>query len=107
MSCGRAGKLMNRRHFLAAASAAASPSWEGANDRVRLAIIGVGYRGSAHIREILPVANVEIAALLEVEGGRTEADAAAVFQKTYKRPTLESIIRGDFEDNEIDAVTSP
>ena len=60
---------MNRRHFLVTASAAASQSWAGANDRVRLAIIGVGSRGSAHIREILPVNNVEIAALCRC--GRT------------------------------------
>ena len=54
---------MNRRHFLVAASAGAAQSWAGANDRVRLAIIGVGSRGTAHIGEILPVANVEIAAV--------------------------------------------
>src|ERR1041385_2828762 len=96
---------MNRRHCLVPASAAASQSWAGANDRVRLAIIGVGSRGSAHIREILPVANVEIAALVDVDGRRTEAAAATVLQKTGKRPRLESDMRRVFEDKEIDAVT--
>src|SRR5262249_52776364 len=73
---------MNRRHFLVAASAAASQSWASANDRVRLAIIGVGSRGSAHIREILPVANVEIAALVDPDGRRTETPASTIFQQT-------------------------
>ena len=80
---------MNRRHFLFAASAAASQSWAGANDRVRVAIVGVGSRGSAHIREILPVGNVEIAAVVDVDGRRTEAASSAIFQKTGKRPKIE------------------
>ena len=96
---------MQRRQFIAAASAAASQGWAGANDRVRLAIIGVGSRGSAHIKEILPVANVEIAALVDPDGRRTETAAGAIFQKTGKRPKLESDMRRVFEDKTIDAVT--
>src|SRR6266478_2662487 len=96
---------MKRRQFLVAASAAASQSWAGANDRVRLAIIGVGSRGSAHIREILPVPNVEIAALVDPDRRRTETAASTIFQKTGKRPKIDSDMRRIFEDKEIDAVT--
>jgi predicted dehydrogenase len=96
---------MKRRQFLVAASAAASQSWAGANDRVRYAIIGVGSRGSAHIREILPGSNVEIAALVDPDGNRTETAASTVFQKTGKRPKLESDMRRIFDDKDIDAVT--
>jgi len=95
---------MNRRHFLIAASAA-SQSWAGANDRVRLAIIGVGSRGSAHIREILRGPNVEIGALVDPDGRRTDTAASAVYEKTGKRPRLESDMRRIFEDKNIDAVT--
>ena len=87
---------MNRRHFLVAASTAASQSWAGANDRVRLAIVGVGSRGSAHIREILPVPNVEIAALVDPDGRRTETAASTIFQKTGKRPKIDSDMRRIF-----------
>src|SRR5437867_11691211 len=96
---------MNRRHFLVAASAAAAQSWAGANDRVRVAIVGVGSRGSAHIREILPVAHVEIAALVDVDGRRTEAAASTVFQKAGERHKLESAMRRVYEDQDIDAGT--
>src|SRR5688572_27643860 len=97
---------MKRRHFLVtAASAAASQGWAQANDRVRVAIVGVGSRGSAHIREILPVGNVEIAALVDPDGNRTEQAASVVFQKTGKRPKLESDMRRVFDDKNIDAVT--
>jgi len=97
---------MNRRHFLVTASSAvASQAWAAANDRVRLAIIGVGSRGTAHIREILPVANVEIAALVDPDGRRTESAASMIYEKTGKRPKLESDMRRVFDDKEIDAVT--
>ena len=63
-----------RRTFLLAASTAAQAAFSAqASDRLRLAIVGVGSRGSAHIKEILPVPNVEIAALVEVDGARAEA----------------------------------
>lgn len=95
---------MNRRHFLLAASTAAQ-SWAGANDRVRIAIVGVGSRGTAHIGEILPVANVEIAAVVDVDGRRTETAAGTVKQKTGKSPKIETDMRRVFEDKDIDAVT--
>jgi predicted dehydrogenase len=97
---------MNRRHFLVtASSAAASQGWAAANDRVRVAVVGVGSRGSAHVREILPVANMEVAALVDPDGNRTEKTAGLVSQKTGKRPKLESDMRRVFDDKEIDAVT--
>jgi predicted dehydrogenase len=97
---------MNRRHFLvSASSAAASQSWAAANDRVRVAIVGVGSRGTAHIREMLPVANLEIAALVDPDGRRTESAASIIYQKTGKRPKLESDMRRVFADKDIDAVT--
>ncbi|HRJ19441.1 MAG TPA: Gfo/Idh/MocA family oxidoreductase [Bryobacteraceae bacterium] len=99
---------MKRRHFLlssAATTAAAATSWAQASDRVRVAVIGVGSRGSAHIREMLPVQNVEIAALVDPDGNRTEQNASVIFQKTGKRPKLESDMRRVFEDKSIDAVT--
>lgn len=96
--------LMNRRHFLVSA-AAASQTWAAANDRVRLAIVGVGSRGTAHIKEILPGSNVEIAALVDPDGRRTETAASLIRQKTGKSPRLESDMRRIFDDKSIDAVT--
>ena len=93
---------MNRRHFLVAASAAAR-SWAAANDRVRVAIIGVGSRGPHISRRFYPAANVEIAALVDVDGRRTETAAGTVFQKTGKRPKIETDMRRVFDDKNIDA----
>ena len=95
---------LNRRHFLVAA-AAAKQTWAASNDRIRIAIVGVGGRGSAHINEILPVENVEIAALVEVDGARAEVASQLIFQKTGKRPVIESDMRRVFDNKSIDAVT--
>jgi predicted dehydrogenase len=95
---------MNRRHFLVTAPAAAQ-TWAAANERVRVAVIGVGSRGAGHVREMLPVANLEVAALVDPDGRRTEEAASLVFQKTGKRPKIDSDMRRIFEDKEIDAVT--
>jgi predicted dehydrogenase len=95
---------MNRRHFLVAASSAAQ-AWAGANDRVRVAIVGVGSRGTAHIGEILSVANVEIGAVVDVDGRRTETAAGTILRKTGKQPRIETDMRRVFDDKNIDAVT--
>src|SRR5688572_24476054 len=97
-----------RRSFLLGASAAAHSSFaaqSAPSDRVRIAIVGVGSRGSGHIKESLPLGNVEIAAMVEVDGARAEAASQLIFQKTGKRPIIESDMRRVFEDKSIDAVT--
>jgi predicted dehydrogenase len=96
----------DRRSFLLSATTAAQAAFGAApSDRMRIAIVGVGSRGSAHINEILPVSNVEIAALVEVDGARAEAASQRIFQKTGKRPIIESDMRRVFDDKSIDAVT--
>ncbi|MCX6606192.1 MAG: Gfo/Idh/MocA family oxidoreductase [Acidobacteria bacterium] len=95
--------LSHRRSFLVSA-AAASQSWAQSNDRLRVAIVGVGSRGSAHISELLPVPNLEIAALVEVDGARAEAASQRIFAKTGKRPLLHTDMRRAFDDKSIDAV---
>ena len=52
----------------------------------------IGSRGSGHIREILPVPNMEVAAVVDPDGRRTETAANLIFQKTGKRPSSVSRI---------------
>ena len=48
---------------------------------------------------------MEIAALVDPDGRRTEAAAGTIAKKTGKRPKLESDMRRIFDDKNIDAVT--
>lgn len=83
----------------------AAQAWAGANDRVRAAIIGVGSRGTAHIREMLGAGNIEVAAVVDVDGRRTEQAAELVKTRTGKAPRIETDMRRVFDDKSIDAVS--
>lgn len=99
---------MNRRHFVASSSSAALASYAAAqtpSNRVRTAIIGVGSRGMAHIKEILPVANLEVAAVVDPDGRRAEEAADLVKKNTGKAPKISADMRRVFDDKDIDAVT--
>lgn len=98
--------MVKRRSFLvSAATAAASQGWAQASDRLRVAVIGVGSRGSAHIREMAPEGNIEVAALVDPDGNRTETAAGEIYKRTGKKPRIDADMRRIFEDKEIDAVT--
>ena len=58
---------MNRRHFvLGAGSALAATRIWGANDRVPIAVVGLGGRGRDHMNEYLKIPESEIVALCDV-----------------------------------------
>jgi predicted dehydrogenase len=75
----------------------------GANDDIRLAIVGVRGKGNAHIKDILKMKGVRIAALCDVDPmimntRKEELMAQNILVKTY------TDIRKLLEDKEIDAV---
>jgi predicted dehydrogenase len=91
---------MERRIFLSSmAGIAAAPS-----DTVRVAIIGMGSRGTQLMRAFAEVAAVEIGAVVDPDGKRAEEAAGWVLQKTGKRARVESDMRRVFDDKTIDAV---
>lgn len=83
-------------------------SVKGANDRIRVAVLGVNGRGQSHIDEIMKIAqeyNVELVALCDPDMGVLQKRAAQ-FQKKYgKSLRLEQDFRKLYDDKEIDAVT--
>ncbi len=96
---------MQRRSFLVTAATAATASgWAGANDKVRIAIAGMGGRGSALMKEALAIDTLEVAAMVDPDGRRTETAAAKLLEKTGKRARLYSDARRALDDKEIDAV---
>ncbi len=60
---------MRRRHFIPVAAALSLGAQRilGANDRVNVAIIGLGGRGNDHLTEFLNMGGVEISALCDVD----------------------------------------
>jgi predicted dehydrogenase len=103
-------KMNSRRTFLAGAGATvisnlpAAKAWS-ANDRIRIAVLGVNGRGKDHIDSIMKLADAEVVLLcdpdLEVARKR-----AAEFEKTYgKKVQIEQDLRRVFDRKDIDAVT--
>ncbi len=98
----------NRRTFLrigGAALAASSRRILGANDRVNLAIIGIGGRGRDHIQEYPKAGGVRIAGLCDVNQAARERGVALVQKVAGETPKTYSDMHEVFADSSIDAVS--
>src|ERR1700704_2506672 len=99
----------NRRMFLQAATigAAASLRAMGANDRVNVAVVGLGGRGRNHMTEYAKLPEARIAALCDVDQAALERGIASVEKATGFKPKGYSDMRQVFEDKSVDAVSMP
>jgi predicted dehydrogenase len=81
-------------------------SWAGANDRIRVAVIGINGRGKSHLGGFLNQENVEVATMCDVDESLFEERAKSFFDaKNLKRPTFETDLRKVMEDKSIHAVS--
>ncbi|HEV8129750.1 MAG TPA: Gfo/Idh/MocA family oxidoreductase [Acidobacteriota bacterium] len=105
---------VSRRNFLrvtgsaTAASllgATASRNVLGANDRVRVAIVGVRGRGNDHIKGYARLQNVEIAALCDIDESVLSQRLSEVEKMGKPKPKSYVDIRKLLEDSSIDAVS--
>ncbi|HWB98888.1 MAG TPA: Gfo/Idh/MocA family oxidoreductase [Bryobacteraceae bacterium] len=97
---------MQRRAFVYGALASAGAgALAGANDRIRVAILGLGWRGGDHMKYISQIPGVELATFCDVDEERGNKRAAEFEAKTGKRPKVVADLRRVMDDREIDAVT--
>jgi len=105
-------RKIKRRDFLKCSSAIAagasligtSHSWAGANERIRVAVIGMGGRGGYHMETAAKIEGVEVAAICDPDDRRTTEWAAKLESKTGKKPATQSDLRKVMDDPNIDAV---
>jgi predicted dehydrogenase len=99
----------NRRNFLQAAAALSIGSSRilGANDRINIAVIGLGGRGRAHMNEWMKVPATRIAALCDVDQAALERGQALVEKATSEKPTGFADMRKVFASKDVDAVSMP
>jgi predicted dehydrogenase len=105
---------MNRRYFLktsAMAAAASSLSYasspNGANSRVRVAVVGVHGRGQEHIQGFskLSSINVEVAALCDIDESVLNGRLDQFEKSKGKRPLGYTDVKKLLEDKSIDVVS--
>jgi predicted dehydrogenase len=83
-----------------------NPAWQGANDRVRVAVVGIHGMGESHIRGYASLPGVEVAALCDVDENLFEERIKKHFSdQGRRRPKLYTDIRKLLEDRDIDAVS--
>lgn len=81
-------------------------SWAGANDLVRVAVIGIHGMGQNHIKSYMALPNVEVAALCDVDENLFESRINTHFTKNgRKKPEVYTDVRRLLEDRSIDAVS--
>ena len=97
-----------RRTFVLSSGAAVLTQAAGkaeANDRVRVAVLGVHGRGQDHIAGIQKLPDAEVALLCDPDMRVAEERAGQFAAKYGRRPKIEQDLRRVFDNKEIDAVT--
>lgn len=106
---------VSRRGFLRGAAMGAAGSalligtskttWAGANDRVRVAQVGIRGRGGDHLKNYFDIEGVEVVALCDVDS-RLFKDTLRLFERKKRpEPKTEMDIRKLLEDKDIDVIS--
>ncbi len=101
-------KEINRRGFLrssAVLTAASQMRILGANDRIRMAVIGVRGRGRDHISIYGKLPNSTVAGVCDIDQAQNERAATLTEQVQGSKPKTYKDLRKLLEDKEIDAVS--
>lgn len=83
-------------------------SAKGANDRIRVAVLGINGRGKSHIEEVMGLSeksNVEVVALCDPDMNILQERANEFNKKYSKNVAIEQDFRKIYDDKTIDAVT--
>jgi predicted dehydrogenase len=97
--------LSSRRSFLAATAVLSAGRAVSANDKVNVAVVGVGGRGNDHIGEFAKQPNAQIVAVCDVNQTAVERAVARVKTLTSRPPKGYDDMRKLFADREVDAVS--
>ena len=77
----------------------------GANDRVRVCVVGVHGQGWGHVNQYAKMENVEVAALCDVDENVTNQRLDEMAKKGWPKPKTFVDLRKALEDKSIDAVS--
>ncbi len=90
---------------MGAAAATLRPKLASANDRIRIACVGVHGQGGEHIKHYLEMKDVEIAAVCDVDESVLNGRLGEIEKTSGKRPASFTDFRKLLDDKSIDAVS--
>jgi len=93
--------------FATAAVAASTSRLRGADDKVNVAVIGLGGRGQAHMSEYGKLSDARIVAVCDVNQEALEKGQAKVKRETGLEPKGYKDMRQVFDDKNVQAVSMP
>ena len=104
-------RSLTRRHFVQSAgvalTAAQATRVMGANDRIRIAVVGLGGRGRSHVNNYLQISDCAITALCDVDQAALERAQTQVQKAAQELPKGYKDMRDVFADKNVDAVSMP
>lgn len=81
-------------------------SWAGANDRVRVCVMGINGRGKSHLSNYGAMKDVEVTAICDVDSRLFTSALSDSFTKRGKAaPKMEQDIRKVLEDKDVDVIS--
>src|SRR6266478_1220976 len=95
----------SRRFFLGAATAAAATRIWGANDRINVAIVGLGGRGTNHLNIYSKLPEARVAGLCDVDQAARERAQGTLVKNTGEKAKEFEDMREAFSDPSIEAVS--
>lgn len=96
---------VSRRIFLGAATAVSATRVWGANDRINVAIVGLGGRGSAHLAVYSRLPEAHVVGLCDVNQAARERAQATLLKNTSEKGKEFEDMRDAFADASVDAVS--
>ena len=100
----------SRRKFFflsTAAAATVTSALRGADDKVNVAVVGLGGRGRDHMNSYLKLPDARIVALCDVDQAALERGQALVEKATGAKPKGYADMRQVFDDKSVQAVSMP
>lgn len=96
---------VSRRIFLGAATAVSATRVLGANDRINVAIVGLGGRGSGHLGVYSRLPEARVVGLCDVNQEARERAQATLLKNTSEKGKEYEDMRDAFADANVDAVS--
>ncbi len=94
-----------RRFFLGAATAVAATRVWGANDRINMALVGLGGRGTNHLNTYSRLPDARVAGLCDIDQAARERAQTTLLKNTSEKAKEFEDMRQAFADPGIDAVS--